>query len=88
MAQLQCMDARLDTLNDELCHVNTCVGRITRRQAEIGGYTMPSTLVASTDKSDGSGSADDAEDDDDDATASDDKDDGAASSSSADEMST
>ena len=28
MAQLQCMDARLDTLNDELCQVNTRVGRI------------------------------------------------------------
>ena len=28
MAQLICMDARLDTLSDELCQVNTCVGRI------------------------------------------------------------
>ena len=28
MAQLQCMDARLNTLNDELCQVNTRVGRI------------------------------------------------------------
>ena len=28
MAQLVCMDARLDTLSDELCQVNTCVGRI------------------------------------------------------------
>ena len=28
MTQLQCMDARLDTLNDELCQVNTRVGRI------------------------------------------------------------
>ena len=28
MAQLQCMDARLDTLSDELCQVNTRVGRI------------------------------------------------------------
>ena len=83
MAQLQCMDAHLDTLNDELCHVNTCVGRITRRQAEIGGYTMPSTLVASTDESDGSDDADD-----DNATASNDEDDGDASSPSNDEMST
>ena len=81
------MDARLDTLNDKLCQVNTHVGHITRRQAEMGGYTMPSTLVASADKSDGSGSADDAEDDDD-ATASDDEDDGDVISSSADEMST
>ena len=31
VAQLQCMDARLDTLSDELCQVNTRVGRIARR---------------------------------------------------------
>ena len=31
MTQLQHMDARLDTLNDELCQVNTYVGRIARR---------------------------------------------------------
>ena len=30
MAQLVRMDARLDTLNDELCQVNTRVGRIAR----------------------------------------------------------
>ena len=30
MAQLQRMDAHLDTLNDELCQVNTGVGRIAR----------------------------------------------------------
>ena len=30
MAQLVCMDARLDTFSDELCQVNTHVGRITR----------------------------------------------------------
>ena len=30
MAQLVCMDARLDTLSDELCQVNTRVGHITR----------------------------------------------------------
>ena len=53
----------------------------------MGDYTVPSTLVASTDERDGSGSADVAEDDDD-AIASDDEDDGDASSSSADEMST
>ena len=28
MAHLQCMDACLDTLSDELCQVNTCVGHI------------------------------------------------------------
>ena len=29
IAQLQCMDARLGTLTDELCQVNTRVSRIT-----------------------------------------------------------
>ena len=47
----------------------------------MGSYTLPSTLVASANKSDGFDSADDANDDD--ATASDD---GDASSSSANEM--
>ena len=84
MMQLQRMDARPDTLSDELCQVNTCVGHIAWRQAEMGSYTVPSTPMASTDESDGSDSADDVEDDDDDATASDDEDDGDASSSSAD----
>ena len=76
------MDAHLDTLSDELCQVNTRVGRIARRQSEMGGYTMPSTLVAPADKSD----ADDANDDND--ADSDDEDDGDASSPSDDEMST
>ena len=70
------MDARLDTLSDELCQVNTRVGRIAQRQAKMGGYTMPSTLVAPVDESD----ADDAD--------SDDKDDGDVRSPSDDEMST
>ena len=86
MSQLQSMDAHLNTFSDELCQVNTCIGCIARRQAEIGGYTMPSTPVAPTDESDGSDSADDT--DDDDATTSDDEDDGDASSPSDDEMST
>ena len=76
MVQFQGMDARLDTFSDELCQVNTRVGRIARRQAEMGGYTVASSPVASADKSDGSGSVDD------------DEDDGNASSSSANEMST
>ena len=77
------MDARLDTLSDELCQVNTCIGRIARRQAEMGGYTMPSTPVAPTDESD----VDDDDDDDNDANF-DDEDEGDASSPSDDEMST
>ena len=77
MAQLQRMDARLDTLSDELCQVNTRVGRITQCQVEIGGYTMPSTPVAPADESDADDDAD-----------FDDEDDGNASSPSDDEMST
>ena len=61
MAQFQRMDARLDTIIDELCQVNTCVACIARRQAEIGGYTMPSTPVAPMVESD----ADDVDDDED-----------------------
>ena len=38
MAQLQHMDARLDTLSDELCQVNTRVSCIARRQARLGGF--------------------------------------------------
>ena len=82
MTQLQRMDACLDTLSDELCQVNTRIGHIAQCQAEMGGYTMPSTSVAPADESD----ADDA--DDDDATAFDDEDDDDASSPNDDEMST
>ena len=42
----------LDTRNDELCQVNTHVGCIAQRQAEMGGYTMPSIPVAPADESD------------------------------------
>ena len=77
------MDACLDTLSDELCQVNTRVGHIAQRQAEMGGYTMRSTPMAPTNESD----TDDVNDDDD-ATASDDEDDGDASSPRDDEMST
>ena len=73
------MDAHLNTLSDELCQVNTYVGRIARCQAVMGGFVAspPPSLEAFED-----------EDDDDDATASNDEDDGDASSSSADKMST
>ena len=80
MTQLQHMDARLNTLSDKLCQVNTLVGRIARHQAVMGGFVAsPSpTLEAFKDE----------DDDDDDVTASDDEDDGNSRSSSADEMST
>ena len=43
MVQLQRMDARLDTLTDELFQVNTRVGRIARRQARLGDFTTSSS---------------------------------------------
>ena len=37
------MDARLDSFSDELCQVNTRVGRIAWQQARLGGFaTSPS----------------------------------------------
>ena len=65
MVQLQRMDACLDTLSDELCQVNTCVGRIARQQAVMGGFTVassPSPLASEDEGDDGSGS-DDADED-------------------------
>ena len=43
MAQLQCMDAHLDTLSTELYQVNVRVGRIARQQATIGGFAPEAT---------------------------------------------
>ena len=75
MAQLVCMDARLDTLSDELCQVNTRVGRITQRQAVMGCFTVASTpsLPAFEDKSDDGSGSDDANKDDDDGSPSNDE---------------
>ena len=52
MVQLQCMNALLATLTDKLCQVNTCVGRIARRQARLGGFTasLSPSLEALRDK--------------------------------------
>ena len=77
MAQLQRMDACLDTLNDELCQVNTRVGHIDRRQARLGGFVespFPSPEAS--------------EDNDDDFEDGNDDEDGDASSPSDNEMST
>ena len=54
MAQMQCIDARLDTLSDELYQVNSRVSRITRWQVCLGGFVeSPSpSLDASEDKVD------------------------------------
>ena len=81
MAQLQRIDAGLDTLSDELCQVNTHVGHIARHQAVMGGFVAspPPTPEAYEDED---------ENDDDDATTSDDEDDGDTSSSNDNAMST
>ena len=83
MAQLQRMDARLDTLFTELYQVNVFVGRIARRQATMDGFAPEATPslpppVASNfeDETDDDGDDDDALDDDD------------GDASSTDEMST
>ena len=66
IAQLVHMDAHLDTLSDELCQVNTHVGRITRRQVVMGGFTVASSPSppASEDESDDGFSSNDADEDD------------------------
>ena len=75
------MDARFDTLTDELCQVNTYVGRIARQQACLGGFMespSPSPVASENDKA--------SEDDDDSNSDDDDDEDGDASFSNADEM--
>ena len=84
MAQLQCMDACLDTLSTELYQVNVRVGCIARRQAAMGGFApeptpSPPHPVASDS---------DAEDDDDDGGDNDDASDDDGDASSIDEIST
>ena len=74
MVQFQRMDARLDTLSDELCQVNTRVGYIAKRQACLGGFVeFPSPSLKASEY--------DSDDDDDD-------EDGDASTPSDDKMST
>ena len=78
MALLVRMDAHLDTLNDKLCQVNTCVSRIARRQAVMGDFIVafsPSPPAFEDDSDDGSDSDDANEED-------------SANSPSDDEMST
>ena len=43
MAQLQRMDAHLDTLSTELYQVNVRIGCIARRQAAMGGFAPEPT---------------------------------------------
>ena len=71
MAQLQRMDARLDTLSTELYQVNIRVGRIAQRQTIIGVFAPkaspppPPMAYDSEDEDDDDGDEDDASDDDD-----------------------
>ena len=60
------MDACLDTFSDELCQVNTRVGRIARRQAVMGGFIVASSPSPSTfeNESDDGSVSDDADEDD------------------------
>ena len=66
------MDARLDTLSDELCQVTNRVGRIARRQACFGGFVaFPSPfpeVFEDEDSDDGSGDDDDDDDEDENAS--------------------
>ena len=83
MAQLQRMDARLDTLFMELYQVNVHVGRIALQQASMGGFAPEAT------PSPPSPVASDSEDeDDDDGDDNDALDDADGDASSTDEMST
>ena len=78
MAQLQRMDARLDTLSTELYQVNARVGRIAWQQATIGGFApnptpspphpVASDFDAAPDDDDDDGDDDDASNDDGDAS--------------------
>ena len=64
MVQLQRMDACLDTLSDELCQVNTRVGRIARQQARLGGFVeSPSPSPEASANKDDDGDFDDDDDD-------------------------
>ena len=69
------MDARLDTLSDELYQVNTRVGCIARWQAHLGGFVeSPSPSPEASEDDDGDSDYDDKDED--------------ASSSGDDEMTT
>ena len=75
MAQLQRMDVHLDTLFAELYQVNTCVGRITRWQACLGGFVespSPSPKASEDEDDDGDSNNDaNATTDEDDSSSSD-----------------
>ena len=84
MAQLQCMDAHLDTLFIQLYQVNVCVGRIARRQAIMSSFVPEASPPPPPVASDSDPKEEDDDDGDDDDASNDD--DGDANST--DEMST
>ena len=84
MAQLQCMDARLDTLSTELYQVNVHISRIARRQVTMGDFAPEPTPSPPHPVAFDSNAEDDDDDDGDDNGASDDDED----ARSTDEMST
>ena len=64
MAQLQRMDAHLNTLRDELCQVNTRVSRIALQQARLGGFVAsPSPSPEASEDNDGDSDYDDKDED-------------------------
>ena len=77
MAQLQRMDAHLDTLSTELYQVNVCVGRIARWQATMGSFALeptpspPHPVASDSNAEDDDGDDDDTSDDDGDASSTD-----------------
>ena len=75
MAQLVHMNARLDTLNDELCQMNTHVGHIAQQQVVMGGFTITSSRSppALEDESDDGSGSDDTDEDKDASSSSDDE---------------
>ena len=68
MAQLQRMDAHLDTLSTQMYQVNVYVGHIARRQATMDGFAPDAT--PSPPSVDSNSDDDDASEDDDDGDAS------------------
>ena len=70
MAQLQRMDAHLDTLSTETYQMNIHVGHITRRQATMGNFAPEATPSPPSFDSDDDGDDDNASEDDDDKYAS------------------
>ena len=85
MAQLQRMDACLDTLSIQLYQVNIHVDRIARRQATMGGYAPEASPPPPPSMAFDSEDEDEADDDGDDVDASDNND---GDASSTNEMST